>query len=332
MSAYIETIKAKAKKLQRRIVLPEGTDIRPLKAAEILIKDGTVKEVVIVGDPDAVRALAKQNSVSIDGATIIDPKTAPEREDYIEYLFNRRKEKGMTKDQARDIIENKVMFFGAALVAKDRVDGMVGGCIHPTADMIRSTLFLVGLKPGNKTISSFFIMIHPDRSFFNDGVFMYADCGVVPNPTAEQLADIAEATAGSYRSLVADDPRVALLSFSTKGSATDPIVDKVIEAKKLLDTRKPNFPYDGELQFDAAMMPDIAKRKSPGSPIEGKANIFIFPDLNAGNICYKATERLAKCAALGPILQGGAKPMNDLSRGCSAQDIAEITLITALQV
>lgn len=328
---YIETIKAKAKALQKKVVLPEGTDPRPLKAAEMLNKDGVMKEVVIVGDPDAVNKLAKDNGIAMGNVTIVDPKTAPEREQYIEHLFERRKAKGMTKDQARELIENQPLFFGAAQVAVGRVDGMVAGCIHPTADTIRSTLYCVGLKPGNKTISSFFIMIHPDTSFFNQGVFMYADCGVVPNPTAEQLADIAEASAASYKQLVADDPRVALLSFSTMGSGVDPIVDKVIAGKKILDERKPWFPYDGELQFDAAMIADIGKRKAPKSLVAGNANVFIFPDLNAGNICYKVTERLAKCAALGPILQGGAKPINDLSRGCSAKDIAEIAYITALQ-
>lgn len=330
---YIDTLKEKVKPLGKRIVFPEGTDIRPIKAAQLLQADALFSEIVIVGDKDKVAALAKQEGVSIEGVTVIDPKTCDEKEKYASLLFERRKHKGMSEEKAREVIETTPLYTGAAMVASGRVDGMVAGCVNPTAEVIRSSLYLVGLKEGIKTLSSFFIMLHPDTSLFGgSGIFIYADCGVVPEPTPEQLADIAMATADSYRSLVGDDPKVALLSFSTKGSGGKPsIVKKVVDAKAVLDARETNFPYDGELQFDAAMLPNIASRKAPDSPIKGEANIFIFPDLNAGNICYKATERLANCAALGPILQGIKKPVNDLSRGCSAEDIADIALITALQ-
>lgn len=330
---YIESLKERARKRKRTIVLPEGTDPRPIKAAEALVNDDIVKEAIILGNVDAVNALAKEIGANIDGVTVLDPQTMPEKDEYIALLYERRKAKGMTEDDAMKMMGSSPLFTGAAMVAKGRADGMVGGCITPTATMIRSGLFLIGAAEGVKTVSSFFIMAHPNKELFHNGVFMFADCGVVPLPTGEQLADIATSAAASYRALIADDPRVALLSFSTKGSGGDqPNLANVKEAVARLTERKVDFPFDGELQFDAAMLPDIGKSKAPGSSVAGNANVFIFPDLNAGNICYKAVERLAGCVALGPILQGVLKPVNDLSRGCSANDIADVAAITALQV
>lgn len=330
---FLDKLKEKAKALQKRIVLPEGTDPRPVQAAEILMKDKLMKEVIILGEKGKVNEIAKENGVNLDieGISILDPKQMEERDEYISMLHESRKHKGVDMDKAKQMYEGSTLFAGAAMTAADKVDGMVAGCINATADVIRSALFLIGLEEGNKTLSSFFLMIHPDSSFFTDGVFLYADCGVVPNPTASQLADITVSTAASYKQLVGDGVKAALLSFSTYASASDPIVDKVVEAKKILDERKPSFQYDGELQFDAAMLPKVAAKKCPDSPLKGEANTFIFPDLNAGNICYKATQRLAGCTALGPVLQGTKKPVNDLSRGCSAQDIADVAVITALQ-
>lgn len=328
---YLDKLREKAKSLQKKIVLPEGADKRTIIASEILARGNLVGEVVLLGNVDNMKKTAQEENVSLDGVTLLDPLKLENHEQYVNILYENRKHKNISKDDAARLLDRNPLYAGAAMVAAGRVDGMVAGSINPTAVTIRSALFLVGLDEDNKTLSSFFVMLHPDSSMFGDGVFIYADCGVVPNPTAEQLADIACATAKSYRSLVDENPHVALLSFSTKGSGSDPIVDKVVQAKEILDSRNVDFVYDGEVQFDAAIIPEIAKRKAPDSPLGGEANVFIFPDLNAGNICYKVTERVAKCTALGPLLQGIKKPINDLSRGCSAQDIADISVITALQ-
>lgn len=333
MSEYVERIKAKAKTLKRTVVLPEGSDPRPVQAAAALMKEELLAEVVLLGDIDKTNALAKEAGVSLENVSLVDPNTVAEQDKYISMLYEARKHKGMTEDKAKEMLLSNPLYMGAAMVGDGRADGMVAGCINATANVIRSALYLVGLEDGINTLSSFFIFVHPDTSLFGgDGVFVYADCGVVPDPTAEQLADIAMSTAKSYKQLVADDPKVAMLSFSTKGSGKHPIVDKVVEGTKILESRNPSFPFDGELQFDAAFVPSVAERKAPGSKLKGDANIFIFPDLNAGNICYKATQRLANCTALGPILQGVKKPVNDLSRGATAQDIVEVAVITALQV
>lgn len=333
MSSFMENLRKRARANLKTIVLAEGYDERHVKAASILKNDKTVKRVILLGDRTTIESLAKDNSLVLDDfVTIIDPKKDKNTDAYIERLYNARKHKGMTEDQARDLIENKTVYTGAAIVANGEADGMVGGAVYPTGEMIRATLFLIGLKIGLKTLSSVFFMESPDKSMFTDGVFCFADCAVIPNPSPEQLADIAESTVHSYKALVAkEEPRVALLSFSTKGSAKDSLADKVIEAKKILDSRNVDFIYDGEIQFDASILPNVCEKKAPGSPLHGKANIFIFPDLNAGNICYKVAERIGKCTAIGPMLQGAAKPANDLSRGCSAQDIADVSVLTSLQ-
>lgn len=330
--SLMETLREKARKNLKTIVLAEGYDERHVKAAKILENDKTVKEVILVGDSSKVESLCKENGVFIGGfVKLIDPKNNTNREKYINKLYEARKHKGMTEANAKKLIEEESIYTGAAMVSLDDADGMVGGASYPTGEVIRATLFLIGMQKGLKTLSSVFFMEHPDKLMFNNGVCCFADCAVIPNPTSEQLADIAISTAQSYKTFVGDDPRVALLSFSTKGSAKDPLADKVIEAKSILDSRKPDFMYDGEIQFDASILPNVCAKKAPGSPIEGKANIFIFPDLQAGNIGYKIAERLGKCSAIGPMFQGAAKPVNDLSRGCSAQDIADVAVLTALQ-
>lgn len=327
-----DTLREKAKKLQKTIVLAEGCDVRHIEAASILMKDETMKNIILLGDEDKIRSEAKTGGFKLtDKVCVVDPKKDPNKDKYTAKLFEARSKKGMTEEQARKLIEDETIYAGAAMVATGDADGMVGGAVYSTGEVIRATLFLIGLKPGLKTLSSFFLMEHPDRSFFHNGVFIFSDCGVVPNPTAEQLSDITISAVASYRALIGDDPRVALLSFSTKGSAKDASLDKVIEAKKILDSKNADFIYDGEIQFDAAILPNVAAKKCPDSPLKGNANIFIFPDLNAGNICYKVTERLAKCSATGPLLQGAAKPVNDLSRGCSSADIVGAAIITALQ-
>ena len=237
----------------------------------------------------------------------------------------------MTKDQAKELIVYNSVYTGAAILADNEADGMVGGAVYATGEMLRAALFLIGLKQGIKTLSSTFFIESPDKSLFDDGIACFADCAVIPDPSAEQLADISESTAESFKTMTGKDPRVALLSFSTKGSAQHESVDKVIEAKKILDSRNVNFVFDGELQFDAAIVPKVGEQKAPNSKVKGNANVLIFPNLNAGNIGYKIAQRVGKCTAIGPMLQGIAKPANDLSRGCSAQDIADLSVFTSLQ-
>lgn len=333
MASFMDNLKEKAKSNPKTIVLAEGYDERHVKAAVILKRDQLVKGVVLVGNNSKIEALAKENSLELDDGfvRIFDPSKDAKTEKYIEMLFNAREKKGMTKDQAKDLIVNNSVYTGAAMLASNDADGMVGGAVYATGEMLRAALFLIGLKKGIKTLSSTFFIESPDKALFEDGIACFADCAVIPDPTAEQLADIAESTAESYKTMVGKEPKVALLSFSTKGSAKHESVDKVIEAKKILDSRNVNFNYDGEMQFDAAIVQKVGEQKAPNSPIKGNANVLIFPELNAGNIGYKIAQRVGKCTAIGPMLQGIAKPANDLSRGCSAQDIADLAVLTSLQ-
>ncbi|WP_028331135.1 phosphate acetyltransferase [Brachyspira alvinipulli] len=333
MASFMDNLKEKVKSNPKTIVLAEGYDERHVKAAVILKKDQLVKGVVLVGDTAKIEALAKENALELDGnfAKIFDPNKDARTEGYIDMLFKAREKKGMTKDQAKDLIINNSVYTGAAMLAANDADGMVGGAVYATGEMLRAALFLIGLKKGIKTLSSTFFVESPDKSLFSNGIACFADCAVIPDPTAEQLADIAESTAESYKIMTGIEPKVALLSFSTKGSAKHESVDKVIEAKKILDSRNVNFDYDGEMQFDAAIVEKVGAQKAPGSPIKGNANVLIFPELNAGNIGYKIAQRVGKCTAIGPMLQGIAKPANDLSRGCSAQDIADLAVLTSLQ-
>lgn len=332
MASFMDNLKEKAKANPKTIVLAEGYDERHVKAATILKKEKLVKSVILIGDTAKVQELAKTNSLEIDDfAKIFDPKTDKNTEKYIDLLFKAREKKGMTKDQAKDLIVNNSVYTGAAILADNSADGMVGGAVYSTGEMLRAALFLIGLKEGIKTLSSTFFIESPDKSLFDDGIACFSDCAVIPDPTSEQLADIAQSTALSFRQMTGKDPKVALLSFSTQGSASHEKVEKVSNAVKILESRNVDFEFDGELQFDTAIVPKVANQKAPNSRIKGTANVLIFPDLNAGNIGYKIAQRVGKCLAIGPMLQGIAKPANDLSRGCSAEDIADLAVITSLQ-
>ena len=325
----VENITRKAVQLQKRILLPETADPRVIQAAEKVLKN-RYAQLFLLGNADDLHTRAKDLGVRIDGAEIIDPQRDERREAYIDGLYERRKAKGMTRDQAAELL-NQQVYYGGQVIADGRVDGMVAGSNCPTADTVRSSLWGVGLEEGNRTVSSCSIMntIIPD--FGVDGSVVFADTGVVPEPTVEQLADIAIAAAKACRSLLGVEPFVAMISFSTKGSAHSPAVQKVIDATKLAQQRRPDLKIDGELQVDAAMVPSVGKKKAPDSPVAGKANTLVFPDLSCGNSAYKLVERFGKAEALGPLLLGLAKPVNDLSRGCSVDDIALVTAITACQ-
>jgi len=327
----IEKIKAKTRQSIQKIVLPESTDPRMVQAAAQVKKEGTA-EVTLVGDPEAINKVARESGVSIDGVEILNHLQSEAFEDYVNEYVEMRKHKGMTPEQAREVMSDP-LFYGAMMIRKGARDGMVAGAVNTTSNVLRATIQIVGMAPGVKTVSSCFLMILPETlaHFGHAGNLIYSDSGCVPNPNPEQLADIAMAAAGSFRELVGAEPIVAFLSFSTYGSAKHSDIDKVKAGVEALKQRKVDFLFDGEMQGDAALVPAIGERKCKGSPVAGKANVLIFPDLDAGNIAYKLTERLAQAEAYGPIIQGGALPVNDLSRGCSAGDIVNMVAVTAAQ-
>jgi phosphate acetyltransferase len=288
-------------------------------------------DIVLLGKPDELRKLAAKDRVDLSKVEILDHAADKDLNKYAKEYFEKRKHKGVTEEEAMKVVSDP-LFFGASMLRAGRVDGMVAGAVNSSANVLRSVLHIIGTSPGLKTLSSCFVIVIPEIQMGLDGAFIFADCAVVPNPTAEQLADIAIAAARSARMLLGCDPIVAMLSFSTKGSSKDPSVDKVIEATRILkEVRKVDFVVDGELQLDAALVESVGKKKAPGSPVAGKANVLIFPDLNSGNIAYKLAQRLAKGDAYGPLLQGAALPVSDLSRGCSAEDITQTIAIVVAQ-
>jgi len=328
---FIETMKTKAVSYQNKLVLPEGTEPRTVQAARKLIDGKIAAAVTLLGDEKAIAAVAKTAGVSLEGITVVNPATSAWLEDFSNIYYEKRKAKGMTSEQAK-IDMAGILRFGAMMVNKGYADSMVAGAENTTGDVLRAGLSVIGTAAGSKTASSCFVMEMPDKAWGNDGLMIFSDCAVIPTPSSEQLADIASSAAKSCREFIGTEPVVALLSFSTKGSGgKDEAVLRVQEAARLLGERKADFLFDGELQADAALVPSVTAKKAPGSPITGKVNTLVFPDLGAGNIGYKLVQRLAGAQAFGPFLQGFAKPISDLSRGCSVDDIVITAAVTLVQ-
>jgi len=325
-----QMIREKAKKNPKVIVLPEGEEPRMVKASETIVKEGFAK-LIFLGKEEKIKSIAKNMGINFsEKIEIIDPNNSDKVKKYAETYYQLRKNKGINLDEAYQLLKDP-LYFGALMVYHGDADGLVAGSINATSDVFRPALQTIKTAPDIQIVSSCFIMVVPDCPYGDNGVIVFADCAINPKPNAEQLADIAIASAETGKILVGIEPRVAMLSFSTKGSAKHPLVEKVVEATKIVKEKKPDLLIDGELQADAALIPSIGERKAPNSKIAGKANVLIFPDLQSGNIAYKLVERLSKAKAIGPISQGMRKPINDLSRGCSAEDIVNVVAITVLQ-
>ena len=325
----VETMKEKARQSIKTIVLPESTDPRVLKAAADVENEGFAK-AVLVGDEEKIRQAANENNIDISKVTIVDHLKSDKFDEYVNKFYELRKAKGMTPEKAREIMKEEI-YFGTMMVKTGDADGIVSGACHPTAHTLRPVLQILKTAPGTKLASAFFLMVTKCPEYGEDGVLIFADSGMNEYPDAEGLSEIAISSANSFRQLVGKEPRVAMLSYSTYGSASSPLTEKVIEATKILKEKAPDLICDGELQLDAAIIPEVAERKAPGSPVAGKANVLIFPDLDAGNIGYKLVQRFGRAEAYGPLCQGIAKAVNDLSRGCSSDDIVGVVAITAVQ-
>ncbi len=326
--SFIEMIKNRARQERKTIVLPESLERRTVEATAVMMKEDFC-DVVLIGNPDKIAGVA--DGLDISGATIVDPTNFDKMDSYVAKLVKLREKKGMTAEKAKELLLGDPLYLGVMMVKMDEVDGMVAGAINSTASVLRPSLQILKTAPNTKLVSSCFVMVVPDCEYGENGTFIFSDAGLVQNPNAEELAAIAGSSAKTFRSLVGAEPVVGMLSHSTKGSASHPDVDKVIEATKIAKELYPEVKIDGEFQLDAAIVPSVGASKAPGSDIAGKANVLIFPDLDAANIGYKLTQRLAKAEAYGPVTQGIAKPVNDLSRGCSAEDIVGVSAITAVQ-
>ena len=327
--AFIEEIKLRAKKEIKTIVLPEAEDLRTLKAVDIIAKDEFCN-IILIGNEEEIQKNATENNFDVSKAKIINPNNSEYYEEFVNSFYELRKHKGMTEEQARELMKNPV-FFGMMMLKTNRADGLVSGACHSTADTLRPSLQILKTAPGTKLVSSFCVLDVPNCEFGENGVLVFADCGLNQKPNEDELSEIAISTAKSYKQIIEKEPRVAMLSYSTYGSAKAEEVDKVRNATNLVKEKDPSIVVDGEMQFDAAIVPSVAASKAPGSSVAGRANTFVFPDLQAGNIGYKLVERLAKAEAYGPICQGMAKPVNDLSRGCKAEDIVGVVAITCVQ-
>ena len=327
--SFIDELKNKAKQNLKTIILTESEDKRVLKAAQKVKEEGFAN-IILIGNEDDANKLAKENGIDISGIEIINPVTSAKFEEYANAFYELRKAKGMTIEKARETLKDN-MYFGTMMVKEGDADGLVSGACHSTANTLRPALQILKTAPGTKLVSAFFLMVVPNCEYGENGIFIFGDSGLVENPTPDELSEIAISSSKSFKQLTGKESKVAMLSYSTYGSAHSELTEKVIEGTKLLKEKMPNLICDGELQLDAAIIPEIAASKAPGSPVAGQANTLIFPNLDAGNIGYKLVQRLAKAEAYGPLCQGIARPVNDLSRGCNSDDIVGVVAITAVQ-
>ena len=329
--SFIEEIKERAKKDIKTIVLPEAEDIRTLEATRMVLDEKYAK-VILIGNEEKVLEKAKENNIDITGVEIINPVESEKYDEYVNLLYDLRKHKGMTIEQAKELVKDPTYY--GMLMLKDEnseADGLVSGAVHSTSDTLRPALQILKTAPGTKLVSAFFVMVVPNCSYGENGTFIFGDSGLNENPNEDELSEIAISSSKSFHQLVGKEPKVAMLSYSTHGSAKSELTEKMINATKLVKEKAPDLIVDGELQLDAAIVPEVAKFKAPDSPVKGEANVLIFPNLDAGNIGYKLVQRLGKAEAYGPLCQGIARPVNDLSRGCSSKDIAGVIAITAVQ-